>query len=221
MASSQLPEIRVDLVSDIVCPWCIVGFKQFEQALQRLEGELVVDLHWHPFELNPLMPDEGQDLREHIQEKYGSTRERSDAARSRLRELGDSVGFSFNFQDGMRIYNTFRAHQLIRHAEEHEKQAEMELALFESYFTKGEDVSDVGTLAAVAARVGLDEAEARTALLDGRYAEPVRERQRFWIQNGIQAVPSFVLDRRFLIPGAQDPDVFVAALERVASGEAA
>jgi predicted DsbA family dithiol-disulfide isomerase len=219
MDSAENRVIRVDLVSDVVCPWCVVGFKQFEEALARLDGEVAVDLHWHPFELNPLMPEEGQDLREHMQQKYGSTQAQSDAGRKRLSDLGDSLGFSFNFYDGMRIYNTFRAHQLIRWAEGQGRQSDMELALFESYFSREENVGDLETLAGVAERVGLDSDEARAALEEERFAEPVREQQRFWLRQGIQAVPSFVLDRRFLIPGAQDPEVFVAALERVANGE--
>lgn len=219
MDSAENRVIRVDLVSDVVCPWCVVGFKQFEEALARLDGEVAVDLHWHPFELNPLMPEEGQDLREHMQQKYGSTQAQSDAGRKRLSDLGNSLGFSFNFYDGMRIYNTFRAHQLIRWAEGQGRQSDMELALFESYFSKEENVGDLETLAGVAERVGLDSDEARAALEEERFAEPVREQQRFWLRQGIQAVPSFVLDRRFLIPGAQDPGVFVAALERVANGE--
>lgn len=219
MDSAENRLIRVDLVSDVVCPWCVVGFKQFEEALARLDGEVAVDLYWHPFELNPLMPEEGQDLREHMQQKYGSTQAQSDAGRKRLSDLGDSLGFSFNFYEGMRIYNTFRAHQLIRWAEGQGKQSDMELALFESYFSKEENVGDLETLAGVAERVGLDSDEARAALEEERFADPVREQQRFWLRQGIQAVPSFVLDRRFLIPGAQDPEVFVSALERITSGE--
>jgi len=219
MTAFEPPTIRVDLISDVVCPWCIVGYKQFEEARRRLDGELSVDLHWHPFELNPMMPDEGQDLREHIQQKYGSTEEQSEAGRTRLSDLGDSLGFSFDFYEGMRIYNTFRAHQLIRWADERGKQSAMELALFESYFSKRENVADPQTLADVAERIGLDSTDALAALEEERYADRVRENQRFWIRQGIQAVPSFVLDRRYLVPGAQDAEVFVTALGRIASGE--
>ena len=211
-----IPTVRIDIVSDVVCPWCVVGFKQLEDALSRLDGEVDADIHWHPFELNPSMPEEGQELREHMGQKYGSTFEQSQAARKRLASIGDSVGFSFNFYEGQRIYNTFLAHQLLRWAEEQGKQTEMELALFESYFSEQENVGDPATLAQVAARVGLDESEAAALLSDGRYADEVRERQRFWLSKGIQAVPSFILGGRYLIPGAQDPDVFVGALEKLA-----
>jgi predicted DsbA family dithiol-disulfide isomerase len=216
--STEPTKIRIDIVSDIVCPWCIIGFKQLEEALSRLDGEVEAEIHWHPFELNPMMPEAGQELREHMGQKYGTTPQQSDAARERLTRIGDSLGFSFNFYEGQRIYNTFLAHQLLSWADQHGKQRELELELFESYFSEQENVGDPDALARIASRVGLDEEEARALLEDGRYARDVREHQRFWLTKGINAVPSFILDRRFLIPGAQDPDVFVAAIEKLAEG---
>ena len=212
-------KVRIDIVSDVVCPWCVVGYRQLEEALSRLDGEVEAEIHWHPFELNPMMPVEGQDLREHMGEKYGTTPQQSDAARTRLSGIGDSVGFSFNFYEGQRIYNTFLAHQLLAWAEPQGKQAALELALFESYFSNRENVGNAEVLVKVAGRVGLDEREAAAVLEDGRYARDVREHQRFWLSQGIRAVPSFILDRRYLIPGAQSPEVFVAALEKVAEGD--
>jgi predicted DsbA family dithiol-disulfide isomerase len=213
-------KLRIDIVSDVVCPWCVVGYKQLEEALSRLDGEVEAEIHWHPFELNPMMPVEGQELREHMGEKYGSTPQQSDAARARLSSIGDSIGFSFNFYEGQRIYNTFLAHQLLAWAAQHDKQAELELALFEAYFSRQENVGEPEVLATIAGRVGLDEEEAAAVLEDGRYAHDVREHQRFWLSKGMHAVPSYILDRRFLIPGAQDPDVFVEAIERIASDDA-
>lgn len=211
-------KLRIDIVSDVVCPWCIIGFKQLEEALSRLRGEVEAEIHWHPFELNPRMPPEGQELREHMGQKYGTNRQQSDAARERLTSVGESLGFSFNFYEGQRIYNTFSAHQLLKWAEQHGKQSELEMALFESYFSREENVGDEATLVSVAARVGLDPVNAAAVLEDGRYATDVREHQRFWLSKGIQAVPSFILAGRFLIPGAQEPDVFVAAIEKLAEG---
>ena len=214
-------KIRIDIVSDVVCPWCVIGYKQLQEALSRLEGAVEAEIHWHPFELNPMMPPEGQELREHMGQKYGTNRQQGDAARDRLGKVGDSLGFSFNFYEGQRIYNTFLAHQLLKWAEQKGKQSELELALFESYFSKQENVGDEKLLAEVAGRVGLDRAEAAAVLEDGRYAADVREHQRFWLSKGIQAVPSFILERRYLIPGAQNPDVFVAAVEKLTEDTAA
>jgi len=213
--------IRIDIVSDVVCPWCIIGFKQLQRALGELGDEVEADLHWHPFELNPQMPPEGQDVREHLAQKYGTTTAQSHAARTRLTQIAESLGFEFRYSDAMRICNTFRAHQLLHWAGEQGKQTDLELALFDSYFSREEDVDDLDVMVAAAGRAGLDEELARAVVADGRYADAVREEQQFWLGKGINAVPSFILDGRYLIPGAQDPEIFVAALRRLVSEKAA
>ena len=213
--------LRIDIVSDVVCPWCIIGFTQLQRALTQLGDEVEVDLHWHPFELNPQMPAEGQELREHLAQKYGTSVAQSQAARARLTQIAESLGVEFRFYEGMRMHNTFRAHQLLHWAGEQGKQTELELALFETNFSRGENVDDAEVLAAAAGRAGLDEDGARAVLQDGPYADTVREEQRFWLSKGIHAVPSFILDGRYLIPGAQDPEVFVAALRRLLDEKAA
>lgn len=206
--------IRIDIVSDVVCPWCIIGFKQLERALAQIEDEVKPEIHWHPFELNPQMPPEGQDLREHMAQKYGTTIEQSRAARGRLKQIAESLGVEFRLREGMRIYNTFKAHQLLHWAGEQGEQTKLELALFDSYFSREEKVDEPEVLVAAAGRAGLDQDEARSVLSDGRYADAVRDQQKFWLSKGIHAVPSIILDQRFLIPGAQDADVFVAALRK-------
>jgi predicted DsbA family dithiol-disulfide isomerase len=221
MTTRSVPTLRIDIVSDVVCPWCVIGFKQLQRALEQLRDDVEVELHWHPFELNPQMPPEGQDLQEHIGEKYGTTPEQSHAARMRLTEIAESLGVEFRFYEGMRIHNTFRAHQLLHWAGDQGKQTELEQALFESYFTRQENVDDEQVLVTAAGRAGLDEKEAGAALNDKRYVDTVREQQRFWLSRGIHAVPSFILDRRYLIPGAQNPDVFVAALRKLLDEKAA
>ena len=219
--SAQAIPIRIDIVSDVVCPWCIIGFKQLERALAEMGNEVEVDLRWHPFELNPQMPPEGQDVREHVAQKYGTTAAQSSAVRARLIQIAESLGVEFRYNEGMRIHNTFRAHQLLHWAGTQGKQTELELALFESYFSREENVDDVDVLVAAVGRAGLDEEQARAVVTDARYADTVREEQRFWLSKGIHAVPSFVLDLRYLIAGAQDPEVFVAALKRLLEEKAA
>ena len=219
--SDPSTSIRIDIVSDVVCPWCIIGFKQLQRALAKLGDDVDHELHWHPFELNPEMPPEGQDLREHIAEKYGSTPAQSEAARARLTGIATSLGFEFSFYDGMRIRNTFKAHQLLHWAGEQGRQTELELSLFDSYFSREDDVANLNVLVAAAGGAGFGEEQARLVVTDGRYADAVREEQRFWLGKGIHAVPSFILDGRYLIPGAQDPEVFVAAFKRLISEKAA
>lgn len=207
--------LRIDIVSDVVCPWCIIGYKQLERALAELEGVFAAQIFWQPFELNPNMPPEGQDLREHITQKYGSTHQQSKSVRARMTELGDSVGFKFDYFDGMRMYNTFQAHQLLHWAQEQGLQSELKLALFEAFFSRRENVSDPQLLVDVAARVGLDADLARQVLDSARYAETVRTEQARWLDAEVHAVPTFYFNNGFPVPGAQDSETFVRVLNRI------
>ena len=206
------PVVQIDIVSDVVCPWCIVGFRQLDQALKQ--GNILARLRWHPFELNPNMGTEGQNLREHIVEKYGSTPEQSQQARDRLTGLGAELGFAFNFTEDSRIYNTFAAHQLLDWAEEQGRQHPLKLALFEAYFTHQRDVSDPEVLINAVAAAGLDPDGARRALASGAHVQPVREKQQFWTSRGISGVPSMVFGGKYLLTGAQGADTYAQVLQR-------
>jgi predicted DsbA family dithiol-disulfide isomerase len=211
---STLP-LRIDIVSDVVCPWCIIGYKQLQRALAQMEGRFTVDIHWQPFELNPQMPRKGQELREHIALKYGTTPEQSRGARSRLTELGASLGFSFDYFDGMRIYNTFLAHQLLHWAAHTGKQTELKLALFEAFFSRRENVGHPNMLALIATRAGLDQQQALEVLESGRYAREVRREQARWLDQEVHAVPMFYFNNSFPVPGAQEAQTFVRVLEKL------
>ncbi|MBO9450124.1 DsbA family oxidoreductase [Tropicibacter sp. R16_0] len=204
--------VQVDIVSDVVCPWCIVGFRQLDQALTRTG--FLANLRWHPFELNPSMPPEGQNLREHITEKYGTTAEQSQQARDRLSALGAELGFTFSFTDDSRMVNTFKAHQLLDWAEEQQLQHPLKMALFEAYFTHGRDVSDAHVLADVAQSVGLDRESATQVLDSGERQQQVREKQGFWTSRGISGVPSMVFGGKYLVTGAQGADTYEQLLRR-------
>lgn len=210
----KMTPIRIDIVSDVVCPWCIIGFRQLEQAVER--SGLGVVVHWHPFELNPTMGAEGEDLREHVAWKYGTTREGSDKARGRLKALGEDLGIDFLFGEDTRIRNTFRSHQLIRWANEQGQGHQMKMALFEAYFEKGLDVHDPQILADAAESIGLDRTEALAVAEDGRYADAVREEERFWTGQGIQGVPAMVFQRKYLVSGAQGVDNYLQILDAMA-----
>ena len=207
--------LRVDIVSDVVCPWCIIGYKQLGRALDAMPGQFDVTLRWHPFELNPQMPPEGEDLREHLARKYGAPPEQGRAVRSRLTALGESLGFTFDYFEGMRIVNTFLAHQLLHWAAEQGKQTALKLALFEAFFSRREDVSDPGVLVAVAGRVGLSHREAAAVLADGCCAAAVRAEQQAWLDREVHAVPHFIFNERYAVPGAQEADTFVRFLARL------
>ncbi|AHD01793.1 DsbA family oxidoreductase [Leisingera methylohalidivorans] len=207
------PALRVDIISDVVCPWCAVGYHQLAFAARR--AGVPLDIHWQPFELNPDMVLEGEDLREHLAAKYGSTAEQSAQVRAQLTELGEALGFTFRFYDGMRIYNTFQAHQLIEWAEERGKGHEMKQALLEAYFTDGKDISDLEVLTQAAESLGLDGAEARAALDSGKHGDSVRQREAFWVNQGIRGVPAMVFNGRHLVTGAQGVENYASILEQL------
>ena len=216
MSSDSPPvALKVDIVSDVVCPWCIIGYKQLMKALDAVAGQFEPTIHWHPFELNPNMPAEGQDLREHIAMKYGTSPSQSSGARSRLTELGESLGFTFDYYDGMRMVNTFAAHQLLHWAGLNGLQTELKLALFSAFFSERKDVSQHDVLVATAESVGLDAHEASALLEDGRYASTVREEQAQWLEREVYAVPTFYFQDRFPVPGAQEAETFVRVLNKI------
>lgn len=219
MPKTITAEIRIDIVSDVVCPWCIIGYKQLEQALG--ESGVTAEVHWHPFELNPNMAEEGENLREHLAAKYGTTPEGSRQARARLTELGAELGFEFNYADDMRMYNTFRAHQLLHWAGTQGRQHALKMALFAAFFSHRRDVNDVQVLAEVAASIGLSKASALAVLTDGRFAEAVREEEAFWTSRGITGVPAMIFDQRYLLVGAQGAETYKRMLEKLAEERAA
>ena len=207
--------VTVNMVSDVVCPWCIVGYQRLQEAIKTLDN-IEVDIKFHPFELNPNMPEEGQNLREHIMEKYGISEQQSAQNRARLVEAGEQLGFSFNFTDDSRMQNTFKAHQLIHFAAENGLEEEMKLALFNAYFTDGKNINDLGVLVALAQTVGLDKSEAEQALKSEKYAQAVREEEALWMQRGIQSVPTFVIGNQG-VAGAQEPATLAAFIAQAAS----
>lgn len=207
--------LQIDIVSDVMCPWCVVGYKQLAAALDATGTPH--ELRWHPFELNPAMPPQGQNIREHLAQKYGSSKAQSDAARARLTQVGAQVGFEFRFTDAQRMHNTFNTHQLLHWAGLHGRTHDLKMALFSAHFTHGRDLSDDTVLADIAAEIGLDRADALQVLADQRFAEPVREAEQAWVAKGIRSVPGIVFNGRHLVSGAQGVETFTRVLERLAA----
>jgi predicted DsbA family dithiol-disulfide isomerase len=208
--------IKIDFVSDVSCPWCAIGLQSLQTALQRLEGELAPSLTFQPFELNPQMVAEGEDITEHLNKKYGSTPEQAAAARENIRARGEALGFTFNMDKRGRIYNTFNAHRLLHWAEAEGKQMALKRALLAAYFTDGENPSDTALLVRVAGSVGLDAARAQAILDSDEFAEEVRAQEHFYQQAGINSVPAIILNDQHLISGGQPPEVFEQALRQIA-----
>jgi len=211
--------IKIDFVSDVSCPWCVIGLKSLQAALGRLDGQVSAGIHLQPFELNPQMPEEGQDLMEHITAKYGSTQEQVIRNREAIASRGAQLGFTFDMARRERIYNTFNAHRLLHWAELEGsgKQAALKEALFAAYFTDGRNPSDPEVLVEVAAGVGLDADRARSILASDEYAQQVRAREQQYLQSGIHAVPAVILNDKYLVQGGQPVEAFERALAQVAA----
>jgi predicted DsbA family dithiol-disulfide isomerase len=209
--------LKIDFVSDVSCPWCVIGLRSLEQALERVGVETAADIHFQPFELNPQMPPEGQDIAEHIAQKYGSTPEQLARNQEGIRARGAELGFTFDTSKRSRIYNTFDAHRLLHWAELEGHQHALKNALFAAYFTAGRNPSDREVLIDVATQAGLDPVRAREILESDLYVDEVREREQFYGQRGIQAVPSVIINDKYLIQGGQPVEVFEQALRKIAA----
>jgi len=206
--------LKIDFVSDVSCPWCAIGLEALELALQRLSGVVQAEVHFQPFELNPQMPPGGQEIVEHLTRKYGITPEQCARNADQIRERGRALGFDFGEGKRRRIYNTFDAHRLLHWAGIEGRQRELKHALLRAYFTDGEDPSDHAVLVRVAGSVGLDGSRAQAILSTDDYAAEVREREAFYTSQGISAVPSVIVDDRYLIQGGQPVETFEKVLRQ-------
>jgi len=212
--------LRIDFVSDVACPWCVVGLRALMQALDAVGDEVTADLHFQPFELNPQMGAEGESVSEHVQKKYGSSPERSAAVRAAIKQRGAELGFDFNYGPESRIWNTFDAHRLLHWAGLEGVQHALKEMLFKANFTDQKATSDHAVLIEAAAAAGLDPARAAAILNSDEYGEEVGALEQFWRGQGIQAVPSVIFNQRWLIQGGQPPEVFEQAIRDIVSGAA-
>ena len=209
--------LKIDFVSDVSCPWCVIGLGGLETALARVGDLVAADIYFQPFELNPDMPPQGQNIAEHIAQKYGSTPEQSAAARDMIRARAAEVGFTIASGPNSRIYNTFDAHRLLHWARLKGRQSALKHALFGAYFTDGRNVADQEVLIAAAIKAGLDGDAARDVLDTGLYADDVRAAERHWYQEGVSAVPAVIINDRYLISGGQPAAAFEKALRSIAA----
>ena len=209
-------ELKIDIVSDVSCPWCIIGFKALQQALQEVAPDITASIEWQPFELNPQMPQEGQDITEHITQKYQISEQQAEQNRDVIKQRGLSVGYEFGNRGGGRIYNTFDAHRLLHWAKTQGKQTELKLALFDLYFKNSGNPSDHEQLMETAKSVGLDEAEAEKILSSDQFASDVRQLQQHYQSAGVQSVPAVIVNNKHLISGGQPAEVFQKALMQIA-----
>ncbi|WP_028374926.1 DsbA family protein [Leeuwenhoekiella sp. MAR_2009_132] len=205
-------KLKIDIVSDVVCPWCTIGYKRLEKAIAELGIEDQIEIEWQPFELNPNMPVEGQNLREHISEKYGSTLEQQEESQQRMADAGAELGFTFDYFEEMRMANTFEAHILLEYAHEFGKQTQLKMQLTKAFFSERKDVSKRDILKQALLDVGLNAEDALSKLDSEEARYEVRTKQAYWKNLGVNSVPTFVFDRKSALTGAQPVDVFKQVL---------
>ena len=223
MTDAALPHLHIDFVSDVSCPWCAIGLSGLLRAIEALRGEVEVSLQCQPFELNPRMGPGGQDIGEHLTEKYGSTPEQQAQIRATIRARGEAVGFAFHPAGRGRIYNTFDAHRLLCWAGEvaPERQITFKLALLRACHGAQQAMDDPAVLLAAATEAGLDDAAATAVLRSDDWADEVREREDFFTANGIHGVPAVIVQQRHLLSGAQPAEVYEQVLRELATAEPA
>ncbi|HEX4505427.1 MAG TPA: DsbA family oxidoreductase [Alphaproteobacteria bacterium] len=218
MDGGQSPKaMQIDFVSDVVCPWCVIGLKGLEKALENLKGTIDATIALQPFELNPGMAPEGQDVAEHVAQKFGGQTAQLNQARDAIKTRAADLGFTMAMKEDSRIYNSFDAHRLLHWAGLKGKGVALKLALFEAYFTDGANISDPDVLAGRAESVGLDPAEAREVLTSGAYKAEVLAAEDMWKRSGISAVPSVIVNRKYLISGGQPAAAYEETLRRIAA----
>jgi predicted DsbA family dithiol-disulfide isomerase len=219
--------LRIDFVSDVACPWCAVGLGALEQALANLAPNITATIHLQPFELNPNMGPGGQDLGEHLTQKYGTNAEQQAEIRATITARGAEVGFTFNPNGRGRVYNTLSCHRLLHWAESldddeqsHGYALALKKSLLRAYQGRAANMDDPAVLLACVAEAGLDADDAAAILNSATFTEAVRQRQAFFTQAGIQSVPAVIINQRHLISGGQPAQVFEQALRQIAQESA-
>jgi len=212
--------VKLDFISDVVCPWCALGVTALEQAIANLAGEVPVELTFKPFELNPDMPAEGEHAVRHMMRKYGRSAEEVAAGKQMLMTRGQAIGFQFDLEKRSHFYNTFDAHRLLLWALQEGRQLELKRALLRAYFSDGQNPSDRETLVRLAADAGLEADRAREVLASGEFADEVRELEDFYRARGINSVPAMILNGRHLVSGSQSVEYYEQMLREIAHAAA-
>lgn len=206
------PKIKIDIVSDVVCPWCTIGYKRLEKAISEMGIEDKIELEWQPFELNPHMPPEGENVQEHIAHKYGSSLEDQKRSQEHMADVGAELGFTFDYFDEMKIVNTRDAHILLDFAKEHGKQTELQMRLVTAFFSERKDVSNRDVLKQALLDTGLNAEEALAKLVEDDARYEVKTKEAFWQNAGVSSVPTMVFNNKSALTGAQPVSVYKQVL---------
>jgi predicted DsbA family dithiol-disulfide isomerase len=209
--------LKIDIVSDVVCPWCVIGFKNLKKAMKTLEADLNFKISWKPYELHPEIPQNGYDKKLFMQQKFGSSSGRSHY--NEITRIGESVGFEFNFSKAKRIPNTFMAHRLLWMVEKHHLQTELSEALFKAYFTDGLNIGSKEVLADLSTSVGLEKKEVIDFLNSEEGGQETADLEMAFIEKSIGAVPTYFINNKYIIQGGQEPETFVAFFKKIIKKE--
>lgn len=209
--------LQIDIVSDIACPWCAIGYARLEQAMKALEDELAFQIEWHAFELNPDKTSDGEPILQALSRKYGRSVAEMEAAQRNMMDIAEGLGLNFSRMQERYTRNTFDAHRLVKWAGDQGRQTDMKMAFFEAYFGRADDISNAGVLIKCVESIGLDGVQAREILESDAYAEAVRADEAKYQQAGVSAVPAFIVNQRHLISGAQEPDTLIKAFREIAA----
>ena len=209
--------LKIDIVSDVVCPWCVIGFRNLKKAMHELQTELNFEISWKPYELHPEIPSEGYDKKLYMQQKFGSSSGR--APYNEITKIGESVGFEFNFSKTERIPNTFMAHRLLWKAEQCDLQTELSEALFEAYFSDGLNIGSKQILAQISESAGMDKKEIINFLDSKEGGQEIADLEMNFIEKSIGAVPTYFINDKYIIQGGQEPETFVSFLRKIIQKE--
>jgi len=209
--------LKIDIVSDIVCPWCVIGFRNLKKAMEELKSELEFEISWKPYELHPEIPQEGYDKKLYMQQKFGSSGGKS--RYDEITKIGESLNFNFNFSKTKRIPNTFMAHRLLWKSEEYNLQTELSEALFTAYFTDGLDIGSKEILAEISESVGMSKNEILNFLNSDEGGQETADLEMNFIEKSIGAVPTYFINDKYIIQGGQEPETFVSFLRKIIQKE--
>ena len=209
--------LKIEIVSDVVCPWCVIGFENLKKAIKELEDELTFEISWKPYELHPEIPTNGYDKELYMQQKFGSNRGKG--VYDEIIDIGKDLDFNFNFSKIERIPNTFLAHRLLWYAEQKNLQNELSENLFYAYFTEGKDIGSIEVLASIASELGLDKLKIISFLESETGSKEVEDQKLESIERSIGAVPTYIINDQYLIQGGQQPETFMAFLRKIQSKE--
>ena len=209
-----MDKLRIDIVSDVVCPWCVIGFINLQKAIKELNDRIEFEISWKPYELHPEIPQNGYDKKLYLEQKFGNSYGRQSPYKQ-IEEIGSSLGFEFNFSKTKRIPNTFNAHRLLWKAEKDGLQTELSQALFKAYFTDGRDVGSIEVLSDIAHEVGMKKLETKEFLNSKEGGQETADEEMSFIEKSIGAVPTYFINNKYIIQGGQEPETFISFLNKI------